>query len=206
MRPRTYIEIGVFEGRSIALIRPETRAIGIDPKPQICASLGSRTTIHASTSDEYLATHDVKSELDGLPLDLAFVDGMHHFECALRDFIHIEKICTPQSTILIHDCCPFDRVTAQRERQTTFWSGDIWKLVLLLKKYRPDLRLHTIAIAPTGLGVVRGLDPSSRVLERSFEAVVAEFMALDYAVLDEDKAGMLNLHPNDWEKIQKLLQ
>lgn len=206
MRPRTYIEIGVFEGRSIALVRPETRAIGIDPKPQICAPLGSRTTIHASTSDEYFATHDVKSELDGLPLDLAFIDGMHHFECALRDFIHIEKICTPQSTILIHDCYPFDRVTAQRERQTTFWSGDIWKLVLLLKKYRPDLRLHTIAIAPTGLGVVRGLDPSSRVLERSFEAVVAEFIALDYAVLDEDKAGMLNLHPNDWEKIQKLLQ
>ncbi|MFH1605343.1 MAG: class I SAM-dependent methyltransferase [Pseudomonadota bacterium] len=206
LQPRTYIEIGVFTGNSIALARPETRAIGIDPKPRIGVPLGARTTIHASTSDEYFSTHDVKSELDGLPLDLAFIDGMHHFDFALRDFIQIEKLCTPQSTVLIHDCYPFDRRTAERERHTAFWSGDIWGLVLLLKKYRPELRIHTIATAPTGLGVVRGLDPSSRVLERNFEAVVAEFMALDYAVLDDDKAGMLNLYPNDWEKILPLLQ
>jgi len=131
---------------------------------------------------------------------------MHHFEFALRDFIRMEKLCTPQSTILIHDCYPLDRRTAERERQTGFWSGDIWRLVLLLKKYRPELRVHTIATAPTGLGVVRGLDPSSRVLEQNLEAIVAEFMALDYAVLDGDKAGMLNLYPNDWQKIVALLQ
>lgn len=206
LQPRTYIEIGVSTGRSIALVRPETRAIGIDPEPQISVPLGERTTIHACTSDEYFSSSLVKFELGGLPLDLAFIDGMHHFEFALRDFIHIEKLCTPQSTILIHDCYPFDRRSAERERQATFWSGDIWRLVLLLKKYRPELRIHTIATAPTGLGVVRGLDPSSRVLEQNIEAIVAEFMALDYAVLDGDKAGMLNLYPNDWEKILPLLQ
>ncbi len=206
LRPRTYIEIGVSVGNAIARVRPETLAIGIDPSPHIRVPLGTRTTIHTCTSDEYFATHDVESELDGLPLDLAFIDGMHHFEFALRDFIQIEKLCTPQSTILIHDCYPFDRYTAERERHTGFWSGDIWKLVLLLKKYRPDLRIDTVATAPSGLGVVRGLDPSSRVLEQNLEAVVAEFMDLDFAVLDRDKAGMLNLYPNDWEKIQQILQ
>jgi len=206
LRPRTYIEVGVSSGGSIALARPETRVIGIDPAPDVKFPLAARTSVHRCTSDEYFATHDVRSELDGLPLDLAFIDGMHRFEYALRDFIQIEKLCTPQSTILIHDCYPFDRYTAEREQHTGFWSGDIWKLVLLLKKYRPDLRIHTIGTAPSGLGAVRGLDPSSRVLEQNLEAAVAEFMDLDYAVLDRDKAGMLNLYPNDWDKIVQLLQ
>ena len=37
------------------------------------------------TSDEFFARNDVGAELGGLPVDLAFIDGMHHFEFALRD-------------------------------------------------------------------------------------------------------------------------
>jgi methyltransferase family protein/tetratricopeptide repeat protein len=206
LRPRTYLEIGVEEGQSIALARPETRAIGIDPEPKIARPLGPRTEIRKETSDQYFATHDVRAELDGLPVDLAFIDGMHQFEFALRDFINIEKHSSPQSTVLIHDCYPLTRLSAERERQTTFWSGDIWRLVLLLRKYRPELSVNVIATAPTGLGVVRGLDPASRVLQERLEAIVREFLALDYSVLDADKAGMLALYPNDWDKIKAILQ
>jgi hypothetical protein len=35
---------------------------------------------------------------------------MHHFEFALRDFANTERHCTPQSTILIHDTYPLNRV------------------------------------------------------------------------------------------------
>lgn len=206
LRPRTYLEIGVEKGRSIGLVRPETRAIGIDPKPMVSQPLSARTTIHSVTSDEYFATHDLHAELEGAPADLAFIDGMHQFEFALRDFINVEKFCSPQSTILIHDCYPFDRLTAERERHAEFWSGDIWRLMLALKKYRPDLRLYTIATAPTGLGVARGLDPRSRMLEEQFDDIVREFLALDYSVLDDDKPGKLGLYPNDWEKIKAILQ
>jgi len=206
LRPRTYVEVGVETGQTLCLALPDTRAIGIDPEPKICHALSAGTTLHAMTSDEYFAGHDVQAELGGLPIDLAFIDGMHHFEFALRDFINIEKLCTPRSTILIHDCYPLDRFTSERERRVEFWSGDIWRFMLALRKYRPDLRLHTVAAAPTGLGVARGLDPQSRVLEENLDQIVREFLALDYSVLDTDKAGKLALYPNDWEKIKAILQ
>ncbi|HVQ61737.1 MAG TPA: class I SAM-dependent methyltransferase [Burkholderiales bacterium] len=206
LRPRTYVEIGVADGQSIALALPETRAIGIDPEPKISAPLAPRTRVVAETSDDYFAHHDVRAEMDGLPIDLAFIDGMHQFEYALRDFINIEKRSSPRSTILIHDCYPLNRLTAERERRTLFWSGDVWRLVLLLRKHRPDLSVNVIATAPTGLCVVRRLDPDSRVLQDNYEGIVGEYLALDYAVLDADKAGMLARFPNDWEKIKPLLQ
>jgi hypothetical protein len=205
LRPRTYVEIGVADGQSIALAHPETRAIGVDPAPQITRQLGPNTLIRATTSDDYFATHDVAGDLRGLPVDLAFIDGMHQFEFALRDFINVEKHCSPQSTILIHDVYPLTRLSAERERQTLFWSGDIWRLILILRKYRPDLSVNVLATAPTGLGVVRRLDPGSNVLAGRMPEIVGEYLALDYSVLDVDKAGMLALYPNDWERIKTLL-
>jgi len=206
LRPRAYLEIGVESGQSIALARRETRAIGIDPEPKITKPLAPNTSIRATTSDEYFAAHDVRAEFGGLPIDLAFIDGMHQFEFALRDFMNIERYCASRSTILIHDCYPLSRHTAGRERRTEFWSGDIWRLVLLLRKYRPDLSVKVIGTFPTGLGMVRGLDPDSRVLQENYDAIVGEFLALDYSVLDADKPGMLALFPNDWERIKAILQ
>lgn len=206
LRPRTYIEIGVAQGQSIAAARPETLAIGIDPEPQIAVPLGPRTRIVAETSDRYFATHDIRAELDNLPIELAFIDGMHQFEFALRDFINVERHSSRESTILIHDCYPLNRLTAERERKTDFWTGDIWRLVLVLKKHRPELSVNVVAAAPSGLCVVRRLNPDSRVLEERYDAIVPEFLALDYSVLDADKAGSLALFPNDWEKVKALLQ
>jgi hypothetical protein len=143
----------------------------------------------------------VRAELGGLPVDMAFIDGMHHFEFALRDFINIERLCTPDSVILIHDCYPLNRVTAGRERKTVFWSGDIWRLLLLLRKHRPDLEVRTIGASPTGLAMITRLDPDSRLLEERLDALTAEYLALDYAALEGDKDGALNLFPNDWGKI-----
>ena len=205
LKPRTYVEIGVAEGESIALAQPETLAIGVDPEPKIARPLGPRASVRAMTSDDYFGKCDVAGELGGLPIDLAFIDGMHRFEFALRDFVNLEKHCSSRSTILIHDCYPLNALTAQRERQTTFWSGDIWRLILILRKYRPDLRVNVIATAPTGLGVVRGLDPSSTALGERMGEIVREYLATDYSVLDADQAGMLALAPNDWERIKALL-
>ncbi|MFM9971122.1 MAG: class I SAM-dependent methyltransferase [Burkholderiales bacterium] len=205
LRPRTYVEVGVFQGKSLRLALAETLAIGIDPEPKLEQPPGPRQTIHATTSDAYFAEHDVITELGGERVQMAFIDGMHHFEFALRDFINVEKNATPNSVVLIHDCYPLERETANRERTTGFWSGDIWRLIVLLKKYRQDLAINVIGTPPTGLGVVQHLDPNSTILSAQLDEIIAEFMALDYAYLDEDKAGKLNLFPNEWPRIEKLL-
>src|SRR6185295_576515 len=204
-KPRTYLEIGVDVGNSLKLVKAPTLAIGIDPEPKIDFALEPNQRVFAETSDAFFAGHDVRAEFDGLPIDLAFIDGMHHFEFALRDFANVERHCTPQSTILIHDVYPLDRVTAERERLRTFWSGDIWRLIVLLKKVRPELSVHTIATAPTGLAVVRNLNPGSRLLLERHDQLVREYLALDYSWLEDDMAGKLNLFPNDWTKIRALL-
>ncbi len=204
-RPRSYVEIGVAAGDSLRLVKAPTVAIGIDPQPQLTAPLASNQKVFVETSDAFFAGHDLRAELGGLPVDLAFIDGMHHFEFALRDFANLERYCTPASTILIHDCYPLDRETAERERKRSFWSGDIWRLILLLKKYRPDLTIHTIGTAPTGLALVRKLDPGSRVLLERHDQLCREYLALDYSHIEDDMAGKLNLFPNDWGRIRALL-
>lgn len=206
LEPRSYVEIGVEAGASIRLAAPATLSIGVDPAAAIPPPLPPNVRVFAQTSDEFFARNDVSAELGGLPIDLALIDGMHHFEFALRDFMNLERLSAPGATILIHDCFPHDRLTAGRERQTVGWSGDIWRLVVLLKKYRPDLRIHTIATPPTGLGIVRNLNPASRFVADNLQRLCDEFLALDYSFLEKDRAGKLNLFPNDWGKIRALLE
>lgn len=201
LRPRTYVEIGVEAGVSLRLALPGTLVLGVDPAPRLTEPLPPNARLFAQTSDEFFAQHDLRAELKGQPVDLALIDGLHHFEYALRDFMNLERWCTPESTILIDDCFPHDRRTARRERIIRFWTGDVWKLVVLLKKYRPELLISTIAAPETGLCVVRRLDPASRFIADNLQRLIDEFMALDYSYLETDRAGKLNLFPNDWEKI-----
>ena len=75
----------------------------------------------------------------------------------------------------------------------------------MLKKYRPDLAIYTIATPPTGLGMVRNLNPSSRFIADNLQRLYDEFLALDYSYLEKDRAGKLNLFPNDWSQVRALL-
>jgi len=205
LKPRTYVEIGVEHGTSLRLVQAPTLAIGIDPEPKLAGPLAANQKVFVETSDAFFATRDPRAELGGLPIDLAFIDGMHQFEFALRDFYNLERFCTRDSTILIDDCYPLNRETAERDRRREFWSGDIWRLILLLKKYRPDLAIHIIATPPCGLAVVRRVDPDSHFLREHYDRLCREFLAVDYAFLEDDMARKLNLFPNDWGKILTLL-
>lgn len=205
VRPRTYLEIGVNKGSSMTLSLPGTRNIGIDPEPRIEMPISDTTTIFRETSDSFFAHHDVGQLLGGVPLDLAFIDGMHHFEFALRDFINIEQRAAPGTTVLVHDCYPIDEVTAARERTTGKWSGDVWKMIMCLKERRPDLSISVVDIGPTGLGVISGLDPANRTLAEHYDEIEAEYLDMPYDRVGTDKARVLNRVPDDWASVAALL-
>jgi hypothetical protein len=205
LRPRTYLEIGVSRGDSLACVLPETRVLGIDPQPNLPGAPPANVALYRETSDEFFAKHDPRAELGGAPVELAFIDGMHHFEFALRDFVNVERACSRSSVILMHDCYPLDERTARREQVTGFWSGDIWRLMLLLRTLRPDLTVRTIATPPTGLGIVLNPDPGSRVLADNLDALIGEYLAKDFGVLAGRQAEALGLIENRWPAIRALL-
>jgi hypothetical protein len=205
LKPATYLEIGVARGDSLALAEPATRAIGIDPAPRLRHPPGALQRLFTETSDEFFARHDAVAELGGQRVRMAFIDGMHHFDFALRDLMHLEPLCEPRSLIFVHDCYPLDERTAAREQVTRFWSGDVWRLIVLLKKHRPDLSVHTIGAPPSGLGLITRLDPGSRTLARDLPALIAEGLAIDFATIADRKAEALNLFPNEWPKLRALI-
>ena len=80
------MEIGIFQGESLRLATSATVIVGIDPDPKIGCVLGPQMKVFKTTSDEFFATHDLRAELGDRSVDLAFIDGMHRFEFAMRDF------------------------------------------------------------------------------------------------------------------------
>jgi Methyltransferase domain len=205
VRPATYIEVGVATGDSFALARPETRAIGVDPEPRLRVRPGPLQQVFAQTSDEYFASHDPIAQLGGRRVRMAFIDGVHLFEYALRDFIHLEALADPDTLIFVHDCYPLDARTSSREQRTAFWSGDVWRLIGLLKRHRPDLSIHTIAAPPTGLGLITRLDPRSRVLSDRLPQLIEEGLAMGFESIAVSKSRALNLIPSDWKGLRTRL-
>lgn len=201
-QPDLYVEIGVHEGYSLAFVQPGTRIVGVDPAPKV-AEPPPDTTIVAETSDDFFAN---PAALRGEAIDLAFADGLHLWEQTLRDVANLERHSAPASVILIHDCNPIDEVTAARERTTAIWSGDVWKTVVALRRFRPDLSVVTADVEPTGLAIVTQLDPTNRVLFDRFDEIVNDIDQLRWADIESaDRSELIGLVPGDWTELQPLL-
>lgn len=206
LQPENYIEIGVATGTTLTLAKPPTLAIGIDPQPRIEHPFQAPTRIHAMTSDDFFATLDVYREIDGRAIAFAFIDGLHLFEQILKDFINVERHAAENSVVLFHDTLPIDALTCGREKIQPYWCGDSWKIIPILKKYRPELNIYTIAANPTGLSLVTGLDPESRILEENYETIVKEFFPVTFEYLSTDRNGILNVIPSHWPDIQHIVE
>src|SRR6185437_672147 len=111
--------------------------------------------------------------------ELTFIDGMHHFEYALRDFINAEARMAPHGLIVIDDIYPNHPAQAARERRTANWTGDVWKVKAILETHRPELHLFALDTKPTGLLLVAGLDPANGSLKTNYEAIVAAYSGSD---------------------------
>ena len=104
LSPQAYLEVGIRNGGSLALSR--CRSVGIDPAFNIRAELDGDYAIFRTTSDEYFARPDPLAATRGTPFDLAFIDGLHLFEFAFRDFVNAERHSSPHGVIVFDDVLP----------------------------------------------------------------------------------------------------
>ncbi len=183
-RPRSYVEIGVFEGRGLA--RSTTRTIGVDPDFRITVELACELQLVRATSDEFFARPEPLSWFPDGTVDLTFIDGMHLVEFALRDFLNAERLSTATSVVVLDDVLPRSQIEAARDRRTSLWTGDTYKIADVLGRYRPDLTVVPIDTQPTGMLLVLGLDPASTVLADHYDEIVTEYATDDPQQLPDD--------------------
>jgi hypothetical protein len=197
-RPRNYLEVGVFDGRSLALSR--VPSIAIDPMFKVTVPLRVDVHLAKQTSDNFFARPDPLLHLrsgrnplknlrrgrsafghyrGGTTLDLAFIDGMHLFEYALRDFMNVERFTDWSSVIVFDDMLPRSVDEAARDRHTGDWTGDVFKVIPVLRQYRPDLTVIPVDTTPTGVLMVLGADPTSTTLKTHYDEIVDRWAVPD---------------------------
>lgn len=182
------MEVGTEVGNSLRVAR--CASLAIDPNFRLKEGVIGRKPVcvlHQSTSDEFFARHD-PIEILGGPVDFAFLDGLHVFEFILRDFIGTEPSCLAGSLIALDDCCPRDHYMTrptlypeypQPTRYPGFWTGDVWKMVPVLREYRPGMSFVTLDAQPTGMVVCSNLDPDDRTLSENYAEIVERWAGVD---------------------------
>ncbi len=189
LQPKTYLEIGTESGASLNLAK--CISFAIDPAFQIEADvMGGKPGLFLQqcTSDAFFSS-GILDRL-GVTLDLAFLDGMHLYEYLLNDFMNTERHMSADGMILMHDCVPFSTDGALRDwdrRVTPSWTGDVWKILPILKEYRPDLTVRTFDTPPSGLVTVTGLDPENRVLLEKKDEILARFDDISFGEFGTDR-------------------
>ena len=184
LRPGTYLEIGVSTGASLRLSR--ARTVGIDPAFTITHPVRCNLALYRTTSDEYFARDDALAHFRGQPVELAFIDGMHHAEFALRDFINVERATDRTSVVIFDDMLPRSVEEAARDRVSKFWAGDVFKVMLTLRALRPDLTLLPVDTAPTGVLVVLNPDASNTTLSERYDEIERQYRVDDPQDVPED--------------------
>jgi len=187
LMPRTYFEIGTANGESMLRFKCDT--ICVDPHFQIDQNVldgRRRAFFFQMRSSEFFSHYDLRAFLPAGP-DIVFQDGLHHFEALLQDFINTERFCHGKSLMILHDCLPLNERMAERayrvdetENPLTrgHWTGDVWRIIPILQKFRPDLRIFFVDCPPTGLVLCSNLDPYSTVLADHYDQIVREFSGI----------------------------
>ncbi|WP_370616439.1 class I SAM-dependent methyltransferase [Mumia sp. Pv 4-285] len=177
LQPRTYLEVGVRNGESLAL--SSTRSIGVDPAYSVDREIEADVQLVRATSDDFFAREDPLAHFAGVPVDLAFIDGMHLSEFALRDFLNTEPHLARTGVVVFDDMLPRNSLEAARVRRTAQWAGDVYKVAEVLRRRRPDLVVLLVNTSPTGTVVVAGVDPATALKDAVYEAELAYCLAPD---------------------------
>jgi predicted O-methyltransferase YrrM len=181
-KPDWYLEVGTNTGTSLQLAN--CASIAIDPAFRLTSDvLGTKPALHLfqQTSDAAFANPALKAL--NAKIDVAFLDGLHHFEFLLRDLVNTEAMMSEGGIIFLHDIAPTTLELAERAYpgDGIAWAGDVWKLLPILRQYRPDLDVQVLDCTPTGLAMITGVWGQNDALIRHQDEIVAAWMNRDLA-------------------------
>lgn len=200
-----YLEIGVNNGVNFLKIRAP-RKVGVDPK--FCATPQRKVSWYLRNPSNWFSrwiekTSDDYFEIEGAhaPIDVAFVDGLHTYKQSLKDTLNALDRLQEGGVIILHDCNPPNQYAATPALSledagtkippgsTEAWCGDVWKTIIFLRSFHPDLRVFVLD-CDFGLGVVmKGANEGLLSYTRE------QIDALTYSDLEKDKKRLLNLKP-----------
>jgi hypothetical protein len=174
IKGNNYLEIGVRDGKTITEVKAKHK-VGVDPAYHLKRNLALKGVLGLNdfklfkqTSDEFFKNEAKKTFPDGI--DLVFIDGLHNYDQSLRDVINSLEFLNPNGFMVLHDCNPkgaaqaypiknsYDEVievlqSGGIEGWTGEWNGDVWKTIVHLRAFHPELNVRTID-ADQGLGVI----------------------------------------------------
>ena len=183
--------------------------MGIDPAFEITNGFSAPVRIFREESDAVFQNVERAQRLQLNQTDLAFIDGMHLAEYVVRDFINVERFCAPGCVAIIDDVYPEQQEMAERDRTFNAWCGDVYKIIPILKQYRPDLdvRVYEAFAGPyrKGVALISGLTPDNTALSDNLGEIEAAIARGEYAVNSIDAlTDLLPVHPV--EEIEDILQ
>ena len=178
-----YFEIGTRTGVSLAL--SNSPSVSIDPFFQLNTNpVGNKDLclMFQETSDSFFENR--LSLLSDIKCQLAFIDGMHLFEYALRDFINLAKISSEKSLFLFHDTIPWTFEMTTRNYKDlprgAAWTGDVWKLAHIFIDAGMKDNVKLLTSAPSGLLAVLSPDKKSvSMLENNYDRICSEWLEVN---------------------------
>ena len=188
---QSYLEIGLFTGMTFQDVQLHAR-VGVDPAPRFSmAHLPKRASVHAVTSDEYFAANPDVS------FDLVFLDGLHTFRQTYTDLINALRTC-PEGPILIDDTVPCDEVSAMPNLEESYlersrrgwtdrpWHGDVFKAILCVHDFHPELSVRTIDDDSGNPQSVVWRSDMDVVSQEVGESVLAQYDDVSYSAVFKD--------------------
>lgn len=151
---RRYLEIGVADGGTFLDVQiPFKHAV--DPRFRFPTAEHETETVRffEMTSDAYFT----RSAPAGVKFDIIFIDGLHTFEQAFRDFCATQRLAHDGTIWLIDDVYPsdvFSALPSQRDAvrfrkrhgaESGAWHGDVYKCVFAIRDFFPNFDLRTFA-------------------------------------------------------------
>ena len=214
-----YLEIGLEAGLTLESVRAQA-VVGVDPKHRVnLFDLPPHIEIHTMGSDDFFRKCFDDARGPTTDFDVVFVDGLHTFEQSYRDVVNSFGVLSDGGLVIVDDTVPsssFAAIPDQKESKRarkqhgvleTDWMGDVFRTILALHRFHPDIAIATVVDdehrGQTFLWRVsrrehpkQGLVPASRddlqeLHEISFEAVFGSGIpaAFNRTTLDEALAA-----------------